>query len=237
MAGTVFPLEVRPRLPEALAYLETFANDLLYSWNRRLRGLYYRLDPELWEACMHNPKLFLRRVAQEKLDPAVRDAAFMVDYEEIIKVYETYLHRGLDPILPKEMESHDTLIAYFCAEYGFYESFPIYSGGLGHIWPATTASPPAISDCRLWRSGCFTDKGISTRPSTSTATRLLPIPGRTSMTCRSGRVTDAGGADLQYRCRTAGAHRARPGVAGQGRAHPAVSAGYRSAGEQRIRTG
>jgi hypothetical protein len=27
---------------------------------------------------------------------------------------------------------HDQpLVAYFCAEYGFHESFPIYSGGLG----------------------------------------------------------------------------------------------------------
>lgn len=160
MAGTVFPLEVRPRLPQALAYLETFANDLLYSWNRRLRGLYYRLDPELWEACGHNPKLFLRRVAQEKLDEAVRDAAFMLDYQEIIKIYETYLNRGLDPILPSEMESRETLIAYFCAEYGFYESFPIYSGGLGilagdHCKSASDLGLPFVAVGLLYRQGYF----------------------------------------------------------------------------------
>src|ERR1700690_898646 len=160
MAGTVFPLEVRPRLPEALAYLETFANDLLYSWNRRLRGLYYRLDPDLWEACGHNPKLFLRRVAQEKLDAAVRDAAFMADYQEIIKIYETYLNRGLDPILPKEMESPETLIAYFCAEYGFYESFPVYSGGLGilagdHCKSASDLGLPFVAVGLLYRQGYF----------------------------------------------------------------------------------
>jgi starch phosphorylase len=160
MSGTVFPLEVRPRLPEALAYLEIFANDLLYSWNRSLRGLYYRLDPELWESCRHNPKVFLRRVAQEKLDAAAQDSTFLAHYQEIIKLYESYLNRGLDPNLPKELDSTEPLIAYFCAEYGFYESFPIYSGGLGilagdYCKSASDLGLPFVAIGLLYRQGYF----------------------------------------------------------------------------------
>ncbi|MGA7181548.1 MAG: alpha-glucan family phosphorylase [Thiobacillaceae bacterium] len=160
MSGTVFALEVRPRLPEALAYLEIFANDLLYSWNRSLRGLYYRLDSELWEACRHNPKVFLRRVAQEKLDAAAQDATFLAHYQEIIKLYESYHQRGLDPHLPKELDSVEPLIAYFCAEYGFYESFPIYSGGLGilagdHCKSASDLGLPFVAVGLLYRRGYF----------------------------------------------------------------------------------
>lgn len=160
MTGTVFPLEVRPRLPEALAYLEIFANDLLYSWNSQLRGLYYRLDAELWEACRHNPKMFLRRVAQERLDAAAQDSTFLAHYQEIIKLYEAYLNRGIDPYLPKEFESSEPMIAYFCAEYGFYESFPIYSGGLGilagdHCKSASDLGLPFIAVGLLYRQGYF----------------------------------------------------------------------------------
>ena len=77
MSGTRFTLEVQPVLPARLARLAELANDLLYSWERQVRGLFFRLDRELWEACGHNPKVFLRRVAQQRLDDAVDDRVYM----------------------------------------------------------------------------------------------------------------------------------------------------------------
>ena len=50
------------------------------SWDREVRGLFYRLDPELWEACGHNPKVFLRRISQKKLERASQDNVFVEDY-------------------------------------------------------------------------------------------------------------------------------------------------------------
>jgi len=70
MAGTRFSIEVQPRIPERLRRLPELANDLFYSWDRSVRGLFFRLDRELWEKCGHNPKVFLRRVAQQRLDEA-----------------------------------------------------------------------------------------------------------------------------------------------------------------------
>ena len=70
MSGSTFPLEVQPRIPAELARLQEMANDLVYSWDRSIRSLFHRLDRELWEACGHNPKAFLRRVSQHRLDEA-----------------------------------------------------------------------------------------------------------------------------------------------------------------------
>lgn len=89
MTGTRFSLEVQPNIPVKIARLADLANDLLYSWDRQVRGLFFRLDRELWESCGHNPKLFLRRISQEILDDAAEDRIFIEDYNRAISVYST----------------------------------------------------------------------------------------------------------------------------------------------------
>ncbi|MEF3193363.1 MAG: DUF3417 domain-containing protein, partial [Halothiobacillaceae bacterium] len=131
MPGSLYSLEVWPNIPPALACLHDFANNLYYSWNRKVRGLFYRLDPELWEVCGHNPKIFLRRVAQERVDAALADPTYMFELEEARTQFEHYLQAPPHPEIAAHLDPHEDLIAYFCAEYGFHESFPIYSGGLG----------------------------------------------------------------------------------------------------------
>ncbi|MEE8428454.1 MAG: DUF3417 domain-containing protein, partial [Gammaproteobacteria bacterium] len=84
MEGTRFTLEVRPILPDQLARLAELAEDLLYTWERGVRSLFYRLDRQLWENCGHSPKVFLRRVAQERLDDAVRDRVYMEDFTRVL---------------------------------------------------------------------------------------------------------------------------------------------------------
>ena len=44
MPGSRFSLEVQPRTPAALVRLEELADDLIYSWDRRVRALFARLD-------------------------------------------------------------------------------------------------------------------------------------------------------------------------------------------------
>ena len=91
MAGTRFSLEVQPQIPEKLSRLAELANDLLYSWDRGVRGLFYRLDTALWQSCNHNPKLFLRRVAQTRLEEAARRAGLSRPWETR---RENYLHQA-----------------------------------------------------------------------------------------------------------------------------------------------
>jgi glycogen phosphorylase len=52
-------------------------------------------------------------------------------------------------------------VAYFCAEYGFHESFPIYSGGLGilagdHCKTASDVGLEFVAVGLLYRQGYFT---------------------------------------------------------------------------------
>mgnify|MGYP001817109782 FL=1 len=131
MSGSRFPLEVQPRIPEELARLQEMANDLVYSWDRSIRSLFHRLDRQLWEACGHNPKAFLRRVSQRRINEALADRSYMEDYRRVTSAYDAYReHRGR-PELTELFDPQEDLIAYFCLEFGFHESFPIYSGGLG----------------------------------------------------------------------------------------------------------
>lgn len=161
MSESKFKIEVRPKVPEKLAGIEEFANDLLYSWDRSVRGLFFRLDPQLWETCHHNPKVFLRRVAQSKLDAAAEDHIFMEEFNRVLSAYRTYHEKVVHPYIEDDIQPDNDLVAYFCAEFGFHESFPIYSGGLGilagdHCKAASDLSLPFIGIGLLYRQGYFT---------------------------------------------------------------------------------
>ncbi|MCZ6526640.1 MAG: alpha-glucan family phosphorylase [Gammaproteobacteria bacterium] len=131
MAGTFFTLEVQPEIPKRLARLEELANDLYYSWDRHSRGLFFYLDRELWEDCRHNPKVFLRRVSQRRLEEAAVDRAFLEEFQRTLANYDTY-HEEIKRLKKvHKLDADKDLIAYFCAEFGLHESLPVYSGGLG----------------------------------------------------------------------------------------------------------
>ncbi|MFP4294200.1 MAG: alpha-glucan family phosphorylase [Halothiobacillaceae bacterium] len=161
MTGSIFNLEVRPTLPPQLARLEDFSNNLYYSWNRQIRFLFQRLDGQLWPKCKDNPKVFLRRVSQERLDAAARDKVFLMDYKEACYLFDEYMEGGLHADLAQAIDEQQDVIAYFCAEYGFHESFPIYSGGLGilagdHCKAASDLGLPFVAVGLLYKQGYFT---------------------------------------------------------------------------------
>src|ERR1700687_1019288 len=157
--GTAFPLEVTPCLPPALGRLEELANNLWFSWDRPKRTLFSRLDPVLWEAVNQNPKALLRSVDQHKLDAAARDPAFLHDFDRALATYDAYHDRPVAPEGLPQLKSGD-LVAYFCAEFGFHESLPIYSGGLGilagdHCKTASDMALPFVAVGLLYRQGYF----------------------------------------------------------------------------------
>lgn len=117
-------LEVTAVIPSGLSRLPELAGNLLFSWHRPTRALFEDLDPELWKQTGGNPRLTLRCIDQATLDRCARDEQYLARYHRALETQDTYLAEGAP--------AADTpLIAYFCAEYGFHESFPIYSGGLG----------------------------------------------------------------------------------------------------------
>ena len=158
MAGTLFQLEVNPQLPARLARLDELANNLWYSWDRPTRSLFARLDLKLWGAVGHSPKAFLKRVDQRQLDEAAEDPVFLGTLAKVLSAYDTY-HDGLGREHTTQLPAGG-LIAYFCAEFGFHESLPIYSGGLGilagdHCKTASDLNLPFVGVGLLYRQGYF----------------------------------------------------------------------------------
>jgi starch phosphorylase len=159
--GKKFSLEVQPIIPRPLNGLLELANDLFYSWDRQVRSLFYRLDSDLWDKCHHNPKVFLRRVSQRRLEDAANDRGFLEAYHRVLSAYNTYHTEHMRTGIEQTLDPKKDLIAYFCAEFGFHESFPIYSGGLGilagdHCKAASDLAIPFVAMGLLYSKGYFT---------------------------------------------------------------------------------
>jgi glycogen phosphorylase len=156
---TVYHLEVNPKVPPRLARLEELASNLWYSWDRPTRTLFSRLHTGLWDAVGHNPKAFLRRVDEQVLLDAADDSVFLANYNRVLSAYDTYHSEPLRRNGSEWLRSTDK-VAYFCAEFGFHESFPIYSGGLGilagdHCKAASDMRLPFVGVGLLYRQGYF----------------------------------------------------------------------------------
>lgn len=182
MAGTRYTLEVQPTIPKPLDRLPELAQNLLYSWDRHIRGLFFRLDRVLWESCGHNPKLLLRRVSQVRLLEAAQDPVFMEEYHRALSVFDTYHMARTRPGV-SALDGKRDLVAYFCAEFGFHESLPIYSGGLGilagdHCKAASDLGIPFIAVGLLYRQGYFmqTIDGYGNQIAHYTPTNFADLP-------------------------------------------------------------
>jgi starch phosphorylase len=155
----IFQLEIHPRIPRRLIRLLELAGNLWYSWDRPTRTLFARLHPGLWDACGHSPKAFLKRVDEQRLVEAAEDHVFLASFNRVMSSYDTYHNEPMRRDFPQHLKQSD-LVAYFCAEFGLHESFPIYSGGLGilagdHCKAASDMRLPFIGVGLLYRQGYF----------------------------------------------------------------------------------
>lgn len=115
--------------------------------------------PRLWDEIGHNPKVFLRRVDECALLDAAANPVFLAAYHRVLSNYDTYHSEESRPPGGDALQGDD-LVAYFCAEFGFHESFPIYSGGLGilagdHCKSASDLRLPFAAVGFLYRHGYF----------------------------------------------------------------------------------
>jgi starch phosphorylase len=189
-SGTTFKLEVNPGLPRRLARLEELANNLLYSWDEETRLLFSRLDPSLWSEVDHNPKAFLKRIDEQKLIDAADDPVFLGNLNRVLSAFDDYLKEPLRRNGSEWLRKND-LIVYFCAEFGFHESLPIYSGGLGilagdHCKSASDMRLPFVGVGLLYRQGYFHQ--TSARCTPTRTLMICPFPrccATTDPTCGS----------------------------------------------------
>jgi starch phosphorylase len=159
LPGTRYLLEVRPKIPRRLTRLAELADNLWYSWDRPTRYLFAQLNPRLWDDVGHSPKAFLNRVDEQRLVDAVDDPLYMDRFNRVLSAYDTYHGEPRRPEAVEHLRPSD-LVAYFCAEFGFHESLPIYSGGLGilagdHCKAASDMKLSFVAMGLLYRQGYF----------------------------------------------------------------------------------
>jgi starch phosphorylase len=151
---------VRPRLPEELAALEELAVNLRWAWDAQTRDLFRWVDPDAWDATVHDPVRLLGLVGHDRLDALAADPAFLRFLAEV----RAELRRYLDE--PRWFQTRSASdeplrrVAYFSPEFGIAEALPQYSGGLGvlagdHLKAASDLGVPLVGIGLLYRHGYF----------------------------------------------------------------------------------
>src|SRR5207245_9032118 len=122
---------VIPTLPAALEPLREISFNLWWTWEPSARRLFRHLDTELWNRTNHNPVRMLQLSRQVRLEELSQDKTFLRELKQVFDAFEKYLGRKDTYGKTGAASAIKNPIAYFSAEFGFHESIPNYSGGLG----------------------------------------------------------------------------------------------------------
>ncbi|CAN5558437.1 glycosyltransferase family 1 protein [soil metagenome] len=157
---TYHTYNVIPNLPPALEPLREMVFNLWWTWEPSARRLFRHLDPELWDRTNHNPLRMLQLSRQARLVEVAGNDDFIRELTQVHAAFRAYLARkdtygktGAGVALGKP-------VAYFSAEFGFHESIPNYSGGLGilsgdHCKSASDLDLNFVAVGLLYRHGYF----------------------------------------------------------------------------------
>jgi len=156
----LYTYNVIPKLPATLEPLREIVYNLWWTWEPSARKLFRDLDPELWNRTNHNPLRMLQLSKQARLLEVAEDDDFLRELKAVHQEFKTYMSR---PDTYGKLRKESPLkkpIAYFSAEFGFHESVPNYSGGLGILSGdhCKSASDLGLNFCAftlLYRHGYF----------------------------------------------------------------------------------
>src|SRR5262245_18622568 len=151
---------VVPKLPPSLEPLRDLARNLWWTWEPSARALFRHLDPELWNKTNHNPVRALQLCKQARFEELARNDDFLREMNAVITKFRAYLAADDTWWHNKADKGLSGPVAYFSAEFGFHESFPNYSGGLGilsgdHCKSASDLGLPFVAVSLLYRHGYF----------------------------------------------------------------------------------
>ncbi len=165
MQPSIQTFNIVPKLPPALEPLREIVYNLWWSWEPAARRLFQSVDAELWERTNHNPLRVLQLSRQARLEEIARDETFLRELTRLHTQFSAYMSRSdtygrLRAKAAGKKDKGDDLIAYFSAEFGFHESVPNYSGGLGILSGdhCKSASDLDLNFCAiglLYRHGYF----------------------------------------------------------------------------------
>ena len=157
----IHTFNVVPKLPAALEPLRDIVFNLWWTWEPKARALFRHLDPNLWHKTNHNPLRMLQLCKQARLHEVAEDDDFIREMKLVHTALENYLGRAdtygkLRTTSPLAKGP----VAYFSAEFGFHESVPNYSGGLGilsgdHCKSASDLDVNFVAITLLYKQGYF----------------------------------------------------------------------------------
>ncbi len=151
---------VIPTLPAALEPLREMSFNLWWTWEPSARRLFRHLDPDLWNRTNHNPVRMLQLSRQARLEELAQDKTFLRELKHVYDAFKAYLAREDTYGKIGAAAAIKRPIAYFSAEFGFHESIPNYSGGLGilsgdHCKSASDLGLNFVAVGLLYRHGYF----------------------------------------------------------------------------------
>ena len=151
---------VVPKLPAQLEPLRKLALNLWWTWEPVARSLFRELDPEIWHKTNHNPVRLLQLCRQARLEEVAANDDFLREMKGVVQKFDAYMTRQDTWGKKRKHAPMSGPVAYFSAEFGFHESFPNYSGGLGilsgdHCKSASDLDLPFVAVSLLYRHGYF----------------------------------------------------------------------------------
>ncbi|MEE9164973.1 MAG: alpha-glucan family phosphorylase, partial [Nitrospinota bacterium] len=147
-------------LPKELDDLLRMGRNLWWVWHPDAQKLFEEIDAALWHKVKHNPVKLLHDVSDDVLLEKSKDKKFLTLYNTVVKKYKQYMNSRDGYNKATGAINWDMPIAYFSMEYGFHESLPIYSGGLGvlsgdHLKSASDLNLPLVGVGLLYKEGYF----------------------------------------------------------------------------------
>src|SRR2546423_13659607 len=151
---------VTPTLPPSLEPLREVSFNLWWTWEPSARRLFRHLDPALWDRTNHNPIRMLQLSRQARLEELAQDKTFLRELKQVHDSFRQYLERRDTYGKTGGGKDLGRPVAYFSAEFGFHESVPNYSGGLGilagdHCKSASDLDLKFVAIGLLYRHGYF----------------------------------------------------------------------------------
>ncbi len=146
------------RLPPQLEGLRRLAYNLYWAWHPRARMIWSRIDRDTWTRHRNPIPVLSGPVDWSRL---LDDTSFIAEVRDVLRDFDGYMENGADAWFRRHHPTEPAgPIAYFCAEYGLYESLGIYSGGLGvlagdHTKTTSDMALPFIGVGLLYRKGYF----------------------------------------------------------------------------------
>jgi starch phosphorylase len=140
--------------------LWSLGRNLWWSWDHDASALFQSIDAVRWRQLNHNPIALLSEIPLSGIERRAKELVLHGRINYAYRRQQEYLHADRTWAATHAAVLRPRPVAYFSAEFGFHESVPIYSGGLGvlagdHIKSASDLGLPLVGIGLFYGEGYF----------------------------------------------------------------------------------